>query len=365
MKVRRTYTIKLKPNKSQVKQLNQYFYEGKVLYNHILNQDNIFDFNPCKTKEVIKLDKDKNKIPVTLNTLPSKLRQNIHRSMCDSIKGLAAAKKKGRKVGNLQFKSKIDSISFDNQSYYILDKNHIKLAGFGRSSIRCLGLNQLGHNLDEIKFCGSILKKTPLGFIFYLSISKEIEPELYEGNLGIDMGIKDSLTFSSGEKYKCVVEESVRLKRIQRKMARSFRLNNKRTNNYKKLQFQLQREYQKLDNKKLEFKRQMIHKFNQYDHIVFQDESLSGWRNLESCRRTIQHSCLGAIKYELLCRSLSEPEKYICLDKWTPTTQYCPNCSKKNKHDLSQRVYYCSCGYTADRDIHAAKNMLLFAKLNN
>ena len=107
----------------------------------------------------------------------------------------------------------------------------------------------------------------------------------------------------------------------------------------------------------------MMHKFSQYDHIAFQDESLSGWKNLKSNRKTIQHSCLGSIKWELICRSQLEKEKYICLDKWLPTTQQCPECGKKNKHKLDERIYKCSCGYTADRDIHAAKNMLIFANL--
>lgn len=364
MEVRRTYTIKLIPNKHQKEQLNQYFYEGKILYNFIIGLDNAFNFNPCKTTEIIKLDKDKNELPVTISTLPSKLRQNIHISICNSIKGLSAAKKNGRKVGKLKFKSHLKSISIDNQSYYIVDKYHIKLLGFGKVPIRCLGLHQLGSDISNLKLCGSILKKTPYGFILYLSVKREEDCIKYNQDLGIDMGIKDALTFSTGEKYKCVVEESARLKKIQRKMAKSLRLNHKkRTNNYRKLQAQLRREYQKLDNKKLEFKRQMMHKFSLYDHVAFQDESLDGWKNLKSNRKTIQHSCLGSIKWELMYRSQTEKEKYICLDKWLPTTQHCPQCGKKNKHKIEERTYSCSCGYSADRDIHAAKNMLMFANL--
>lgn len=365
MKVRRTYEIKLVPDKHQEEQLNQYFYEGKVLYNFMIGLENVFDFNPCKTIEITKLDKDENKVPVVISTLPSKLRQNIHRTICNSIKGLVAAKKKGRKVGRLKFKSRLKSILIDNQSYCIQDRHHLKLVGFGRQSIRCLGLHQLGDDLDKIKMCGSILKKTPSGFILYLSICREEDIVKSGQDVGIDMGIKDSLILSNGEKYKCVVEETVRLKKIQRKMAKSRRLNGKkRTNNYRKLQLKLRKEYQKLDNRKLEFKRQMMHNLSQYDHIVFQDESLAGWKNLRGNRKTIQHGCLGSIKWELIARSESEKDRYICLDKWLPTTQYCPACGKKNKHDLDQRIYTCKCGYSADRDIHAAKNMLIFANLN-
>ena len=80
-------------------------------------------------------------------------------------------------------------------------------------------------------------------------------------------------------------------------------------------------------------------------------------------RKTIQHSCLGSIKQKLIMKSQEEPERYIMIDRWLPTTQLCPNCNKKNKHQLDERIYHCSCCYMEDRDIHAAKNMLRFAQL--
>ena len=43
-----------------------------------------------------------------------------------------------------------------------------------------------------------------------------------------------------------------------------------------------------------------------------------------------------------------------------PTTQMCPNCGSLHKLSLTQRTYKCpNCGYEEDRDIHAAKNMIL------
>ena len=58
------------------------------------------------------------------------------------------------------------------------------------------------------------------------------------------------------------------------------------------------------------------------------------------------------------------------LDKWIPTTKWCPKCrSLKKDIQLSDREYICSCGYSEDRDIHSAQNMLaiknlVFSKLN-
>ena len=46
------------------------------------------------------------------------------------------------------------------------------------------------------------------------------------------------------------------------------------------------------------------------------------------------------------------------LDKYIPTTKWCPFCHKLNELSLNDRTYKCECGYQEDRDIHAAKNML-------
>ncbi len=101
----------------------------------------------------------------------------------------------------------------------------------------------------------------------------------------------------------------------------------------------------------------------EFDHVVFQDEQIAGWKNLNSCRKTIQHSYLGTVKLKLQEKSQEQPDRYIILSKWTPTTQYCPCCGQKNPHGLEERTYRCSCGYTEDRDIHAAKNMIYLAGL--
>ena len=48
------------------------------------------------------------------------------------------------------------------------------------------------------------------------------------------------------------------------------------------------------------------------------------------------------------------------ISKWIPTTKFCPKCCTLNTLTLKDRIYVCDCGYTEDRDIHAAKNAKLF-----
>lgn len=362
MRVTRCYEIKLQPNKYQQKQLSQYFYEAKVLYNYLLNCSNIFAVHACKIKHVWKLDKEQNKVYITLGSLPSKLKQNIHRKMIDSIKSLSASKMFGNQVGKLKFKSEINTIEIDNQSFQIVNSHHIKLSGFGRKQLRCTGLHQLD---DAIKIRNAKLMRKSTGYYLKICIDREANLHVTSGNnIGVDFGIESTLTFSNGKKFNCKIEETARLKKIQRKISKSYQLNSNRTNNRTKLINKLRREYQHISNKKHDFVNKLLHYVDtNFDKIVFQEEQIQGWKNLKSCRKTVQHSCLGLVKQKLKLRVQKEPNRYIMLDKWKATTQLCPKCGKKNLHTLDQRIYRCSCGYTEDRDIHAARNMLVFAQL--
>ncbi|MBR0257377.1 MAG: transposase [Synergistaceae bacterium] len=90
-----------------------------------------------------------------------------------------------------------------------------------------------------------------------------------------------------------------------------------------------------------------------------QDENISGWHK-GLFGRTVQHSVLGLVKAKLI-----KHERVTVLSSREPTTKYCPNCGNlKRDITLADRVYECQCGYREDRDIHAARNMILLSKHN-
>ena len=79
--------------------------------------------------------------------------------------------------------------------------------------------------------------------------------------------------------------------------------------------------------------------------------------NCFSFGKQIQSSYLGRVKAKLV--SL-ENDKSFKISKWSPTTKFCPECGCLNKIGLDERIYHCDCGYSYDRDVHAAKNVKLF-----
>lgn len=85
-----------------------------------------------------------------------------------------------------------------------------------------------------------------------------------------------------------------------------------------------------------------------------QDEMIHNWHS-GWFGKHVQVSILGRLK----ARLVNHPR--VCVvDKKCATTQLCPECGALNKHTLDKRVYHCSCGYSEDRDVHSAKNMLVF-----
>ena len=89
-----------------------------------------------------------------------------------------------------------------------------------------------------------------------------------------------------------------------------------------------------------------------------QDEQISNWHQEKGMSKVVQHSCIGLVKAKLM-----QLPQVIVLDKFIPTTKWCPKCGKKNEMPLKKRIYECECGYQEDRDVHAARNMLEISHL--
>ena len=342
-------------NNKQHEELDMLFVEGKWFYNHVLNLHHsglsLKNINSTKIKEINKFNKNNEKETTKLNFIGSQQKQAIVTRMISNEKTIMTLVKKGlQKYGNLQFKSELNCIPLKQYgiSYRFKSFNKVKIQGISGTVLVRTG-NQL-QIADEL--ANANLIKKPDGY--YLKVTAYINKENYkqiESNgkeIGLDFGIKTNITTSEGEKLDVSVEESDRLKRLQRELFRKVKGSNNRYKTIKKIQ----REYQKLSNKKQDKANKIVSKLKRYETIVIQDEQISNWHRTYG--RTVQHSCMGLIKSKL-----KQLQQTIILDKWIPTTKWCPRCGTINKYiTLNDRIYKCGCGYESDRDIHSANNMI-------
>ena len=354
-------------NNTQKNELEKLFVEGKWFYNHVLNihqnGTELKKINSTNIKTVNHFDKDKNELTTKLEVLNAQQKQAIISQMVSNEKTIMSLVKKGlQKHGNLQFKSEMNCIPLKQYgvSYKFKSFNKVKISGVSGTVLVRTG-NQL-QIVDEL--ANANLVKKPDGY--YLKVTafinknnfKEIETNGKE--IGLDFGINTNITTSEGEKLNVSVEESERLKRLQKKLSRQVKGSN---NRYKTIKL-IQRECQNLSQRKQDKANKIVSKLKKYETIVIQDEQIANWHK-GLFGKQVQHSCMGIVKDKL-----KQLPQTIVLDKWIPTTKLCPKCGTINKHiTLDDRIFKCGCGYEFDRDIHSAKNMvdiknIVFSNIN-
>ena len=330
--------------------LKMLFVEAKWLYNFYLSQEDIFKVD-YKIDKVIHRDKDGNNIESELKFLPAKYKSSVYEVLKNSIKALSSTKKKGKKVGRLKFKSQYNSIDLNqyNNTHKILSENTIKLAGI-KQHLKVFGLEQIKL---EYEFANAKLIKKASGYYIKLTCFEFIKESTFtnevKSDVGLDFGIKDSIITSDGKKFKVSIEESERLKILQRKFAKAT----KGSNNWYKLKFQVQKEYEHIVNKRNEAGNKIVNfLLTNYSTVYFQDEMIQAWHHGRFGKQ-VQNSCLGRVKAKL---KTSPNTKMI--ERSFPSTKLCLNCGTLNTLSLADRVYKCDCGYEEDRDIKAAKTIL-------
>ena len=348
----KVYELKLSENKfnrNQFEFLYRIFLEAKWVYNDILNFNDLKNYD-CKKKEVVILNKDREKETRELKVLGSQIKQEILQRTWGSIKSLSTKKKKGKtkQVGKLKFKSKVNSIPLKQYGItYKFQKGSLKIQNC-KALFQVKGLNQIP---DNAEFANANLIKKPSGY--YLKVTcflpkenKNINNEIE----GIDFGIKDDLVLSNGIKFQTKFPTSFQIKREQRKLAKK----KKGSHNYWKQKTKVALAYEKQTNKKQDCNNKIVSYLkNNYCHIAIQNENIKGWHS-GLFGKQVQMSILGGIISEL--KQL--PQTHI-VDRFFPSTKLCPECGTLNKPTLADRVYFCDCGYSQDRDIHSAKNILL------
>lgn len=359
----KTYRVKLDMSALsalQKEQLARMFLEAKWLWNDILNwsslsEDNSpFNYTVGKSVKVKLPDGTFEERPLT--TIQSQMKQEVQKQLCSNIKTLAVLKKKSiQRPGLVKFKSEVNKIHIKQ-----LQKNFIRRGGHFvkipniHGEVRVNGIKQIP---KEIDFACAELLNTPKGYylsiVTYIDKNKLSKKSLVADTLGIDFGCQTNFTTSKGEKINCVVEESERLKRLQKHLAKQV----KGSNNYRRTVHLIQVEYQKLSNKKNDLANKIVHDFLQYETVVIQDEQLSNWHK-SNHGKAIQHSVMGRVKSKLVQR-----DNVVVLSKWLPTTKLCTSCG--TIHDeikLYDRTFKCACGVSENRDIHSAKTMIWLNK---
>ena len=354
----RVFSVKVQENRisrAKYEKIVRCFLEAKWLRNAVVATDSLSLEDTSHVQVKVNGSFETREI----SNLSAQMKQSVVDSVKQDVFNLSKAKKAGLKVGRLQYKHECNEINLKQfgKTYKIKSHNKISVQNIGVLVVN--GLEQI--NLDEVEFANAKLIKKPSGFYIHLTVysKKKPQPETSKEVLGVDMGIKDQLTFSNGVKVNFYLEESEQLKGLMRKLSRQV----KGSNQYKQTLTRIRRIYEHQSNKKKDVVNKLNSVLNKNYIICFQDELLHSWKRVKSKHkfsfgRKVQHGILGRVKDKL-----KKNTSNVMLESSVPTTQTCPECGCLTKHSLDKRKYHCEhCGYeNPDRDIHSAKNMILLS----
>ena len=274
----KTFEVKIdvsKCSKKTINELHRIFLEAKWLYNHILSQEDVFDINTTLLGKVIVLNKDREAEERELTTIGSQIKQDVHKGICSSIRGLSVVKKKGVRVGKLKFKSNIDSVNLKQYgtTYRIKSKNRVHIQGV-KADLPVRGLPQIK---DECEVANAKLVRRGDDFFLMITcyLGKSLVPLFLDNrSIGIDFGIKTDLAFSDGTKMDVKLPVSKRIRKSHKSLSRK----KKRSKNRFKAKKKLQKAYCKQTNIKNEIRNKTVNCLKEnFGFIAVQNENIKGW----------------------------------------------------------------------------------------
>ena len=199
------------------------------------------------------------------------------------------------------------------------------------------------------------------------------------GEVGIDVGVKDFLTLSTGEKINYPdrlrqLEEKVRWE--QRKLSRRV----KGSSNYYKQKASVVKAYAKVRHYRENFQHQLSHRLIEDNQFIGMetlavrnmarkvkkkpDENGEPTRNGHASKRAMNRSILrngwSSFMDKLAYKAQWYGRAFVQVDRFYPSSRLCHSCGHKYAGLLlSEREWVCeSCGASHDRDVNAALNIL-------
>ena len=209
---------------------------------------------------------------------------------------------------------------------------------------------------------GTLTKTCSGKYYFSILINKPHETKFRVSNniVGIDLGIKDLIITSNGEKFEnkqFYRKQENKLKKLNRKFAKT----QKDSNNHQKIRVKIAKLNEKIKNQRLWYIHHIVNQLlNENQVIVMEDLNVSGMMQNHKLAKSIQDVSLYELKRILQYKASWNDKQVIFIDRFYPSSKLCSGCGYKNEGlQLSDREWVCpECGIILDRDINAAKNIL-------
>lgn len=364
MIVKKSYNIRLYPNKGQANFINKTIGGCKFAYNLCLKSKQYLYKNYGISYEP--------KMALLAEEYPEQLGNIDSQGLCNTYQDLKKAysnwfnslsSENKRKQRALKFKNtKTKAGSYRNA---MIKKDIDKLVQDDRIFLPCAKWTKFKGTIekDKIKKIYNITVKRTNTRKYFASLCCDVEIDKYEHTgeaIGLDLGIKDLIIDSNETKYdnkKFFKASERKIKHLQRELSRK----KKGSHNREKARLKLAIAHEKLSNKRNNYLHQLTTKIVKENSIIcIEDLNVKGMMKNHKLAKSIADCSFSIIRRMLKYKCQWHNRQLIVIDRWSPSSKTCNSCGHIMKDwNLGIREWDCpNCGIHHDRDVNAAKNIL-------
>jgi putative transposase len=349
----KTFEYRLRPNKAQEKVLMEILPASRQMYNACLEELIMHYRDTGKYLHLYEQDKRHNK--TTHPDLPAvvvdTVLKRLHRSFTNFFRG----RKEGRKIGFPRFKNTNawNTIQFRDAAN-CLDNGRFKAPKQCGGRMRVIVHRPLE---GEFKFARIVLR--PSGWHLQCVCETVPEPLPMKNNaVGLDMGIRYLVADSNGQiidNPQYARKTAKRLAKAQKRLAQCKNGSHHR----RKAKHTVARVHEHIANQRKDNLHKASRQYvDKYQTIVIEDLKPANMVRNHHLAFAITDASWGMFRQFLESKAESAGRQVIAVAPHY-TSQQCCQCGAYVQKSLSVRTHVCPyCGYLADRDENAAKNIL-------
>jgi putative transposase len=191
----------------------------------------------------------------------------------------------------------------------------------------------------------------------------------HRGWVGVDRGLSAFLVAATAagnevarieDAPKALASGMLRQRHLARKLSRKRQL----SRNYRRAARQLARHH----NRCASIRRHFLHRVSNelvktHDRLVIEDLNVAGMLRNHRLAQAISDASWSELARQLRYKAQWRGSHVVVADRYYPSSQICSRCRIRNHQlRLADRVFRCSCGYSADRDLNAAINLAHWAE---